>query len=121
MNNQEKLILAKDQLMNEMQDRLINWDKSHDAAIDILEKNNLSVIAMQEVDQDLTTEQLNEYNAKRLAMWQEIIAKQKELIEAVQAKKDQVEEQLVQMGQKDKVVSSYISLQNNSAFVEKDY
>lgn len=121
MTSQEEFIRAKDLLVNEMQERLIHWDQSQTEAIDILEKNNVSIEAMQKIDEELTKDALNEYNEKHLEIWQEIIAKQKELIASVQAKKDQVEEQLVQMGQKDKVVSSYISLQNNSAFVEKDY
>lgn len=121
MSSQEEYILAKDRLVNEMQERLVNWDQSQTEAIDILEKNNVSVEAMQKIDDELTMDALNEYNEKHLNMWQEIVAKQKELNQSVQAKKDKIEEQLVQMGQKDKVISNYINLQNNSAFVEKDY
>lgn len=121
MENSQELFFQKEEYMNVMLERLSNWDKSTDQSIQVLEENMQTIEAMQEIDRDLTIEQLNEYNKLHAGTWQEIIVKQKEVVESVLVQKDKVEDQLVQMGQKDKVVSSYISLQKDSAFVKKDY
>lgn len=121
MGKDGALILEKDRIVNELHQRLVNWDESPVEALEILEINNEAIESMQKIDDELTKDALNEYNKKNMKTWEEIIAKQKELAQSIRTEKDKVEEQLVQMGKKDKVVSNYISLQNKSAFIEENY
>lgn len=121
MNNHEGLVRKKESLMRRLSECLANWEDHGNDAFEVLEENNRIIQSMQEIDQQLTTEQLNEYNEIHAETWQAIITIQRKLVESVLTQKEKVQEQLVQIGQKDKIISNYISLQKNSVFVEKDY
>lgn len=121
MENQESLILQKKGLMEEIVKNLSKWDKSPEQAMNILLKNKETIDAMQVIDQKLTEEELASYNREHHGQWQEIISKQEELNQLIIEEKNMIEKQLIQMGRKDKVVSNYINLQKESAFIEKEY
>lgn len=121
MVNHTFLILEKESLMTELLVNLSQWDESMDEAVKIMNKNNQLIQAMQEMDKELTKEILDEYNKKHKGTWQEIISEQEKLNKVIRAQKYKVEEQLIQLGKKDKVISNYISLQENSVFIEENY
>lgn len=111
----------KNRLMDEMLDYLSSWDESVEEALQIVEKNRLFIESMKNLDKLLTDEELKRYNQTHQEKWEEIIEKQKELRTVIFSRKDILEKKLVQMGKKDKIVSNYISLQKDTAFIEKDY
>lgn len=121
MKTHEKLYREKESLMREMLECLSKWDDPKDEVIEILERNKQLIQSMQKIDQQLTIEQLSEYNRRHGITWQEIIIKQQKLVNSVLAQKEEVQNHLVQIGQKDKVITNYIDFQSNAVFVEKDY
>lgn len=121
MTQQVNYIAKKKQLMDRMLEELSEWNQSADHAIQILAANNKRIEQMRKIDQQLTvTEQIN-YNQQQHEVWEQIIHTQEELIQFLQTEKDKTADQLVQMGKKDKVVASYINIQNESAFIGKNY
>lgn len=121
MSQQVKYLEEKEQLMQAMLQDLSAWDQSAEEAIAILAANNETVEQMRVIDQQLTATEQIAYTKQHHLIWEQIIQKQEMLIRFLQTEKDKTAEQLVQIGQKEKVVASYINLQNNSAFIGKNY
>lgn len=61
------------------------------------------------------------HNKRQQEKWEQIIRKQEEILAFLDSEREMKKEQLIQLGSKEKVVSNYINLQNESAFVRKNY
>ena len=121
MTSQIELVQQKERLMNDMLNQLSHWDESTEETLRILAENDEAIELMREIDQKLTKDERIAYNEKQRVVWEEIINKQDDLLEFVKEEKKKTAEQLVQMGNKEKVVSNYIGLQNESAIIGKNY
>lgn len=121
MTSQVELIQQKEILMNDMLNQLSHWDESTEEALRILAENDEAIKLMREIDQKLTMNEQVAYNEKQQVVWEEIIQKQEDLLEFIKEEKKRTAEQLVQMGNKEKIVSNYIGLQKESAIIGKNY
>lgn len=121
MTNHQELIQQKESLMNELLNQLSNWDNSTDEALRILIENNETIELMRTVDTQLTAADRISYNELHEKKWKKIIQMQEELTLFIRSEKDKTEEQLVQMGNKEKIVSNYIDIQKESGFIRRNY
>lgn len=121
MTSQLELIQQKEILMNDLLNQLASWDQSTDEALRILIENNETIELMRKIDGQLTEDECIGYNETHRESWKKIIDMQEVLSQFVRAEKDKIEEQLVQMGNKKKIVSNYIDIQKESGFIRKNY
>ncbi len=118
---ENKLLNQKELLILEITNQLINWDRTVDRAVTILEENDQRFNQLRELDQHISDEELDEFNKKYKNNWLNILNMQQELLKAIQSEQAQTQQQLSQIDQKQKVVSNYMALKKNSIFIEKDY
>lgn len=121
MTIQLELIQQKKILMNDILNQLSSWDQSTDEALRILTENNQTIELMRKVDTQLTEVERIGYNETHKEAWKKIIQMQEELNIFIRSEKNKTEEQLIQMGNKEKIVSNYIDIQKESGFIGKNY
>lgn len=121
MAKENEQLNKKEHLILEITNQLINWDQSLNHAVEILTKNDERFKKLKALDQVISDEELIEFNEKYKDNWLKIFNMQQELMDLVQKEQNQIQEQLVQIDNKKKVVSNYMSLTNKSIFIEKDY
>lgn len=121
MAKRNEQLNKKEHLILEITNQLINWDNSLNHAVEILKKNDERFNQLTALDEVISDEHLAEFNEKYKDNWMNIFNMQQELMNLVQKEQNQIQEQLVQIDNKKKVVSNYMSLSNKSIFVEKDY
>lgn len=117
----EKLHLfeQKKERLEDMLDRLVNWDQSADTAHLILDKNQQSIEEIIGLDQCLFSEDLAEFTGKHRWLIEQVIAVQERLITAIKKESAVLADQMNQMNRKDKVVSHYME-KEKSLFVDRD-
>lgn len=120
MKNISELQSQKVLLIEEVSESLEQWDGSSENAVEVLASNEPRFIRMKEIDQELPQFVLNEMKEKLQEQWTEILTNQRKLIRCIQRDKMQLQNQMNQVGKKDKVVSSYIAMKKSSLFVDKD-
>lgn len=121
MNEVNKLLNQKENLILEITNQLMTWDDTADHAMYLLAENDQNFTQMKEIDDGIPEEQLISFNEKYKEHWLRIINMQQALMKTVEDEKTHTQEQLAQINQKQKVVSNYMSVKNKSIFVEKDY
>lgn len=121
MNETTKYLNEKEQLIESIAEQLNSWDSTVESALTILETNNETIQQLIVVDKKIPDNALEEFNKKNHDQWAELLNTQKKLMQVVQEAQTETQQQLKQISNKEKVVSSYISLQNKSMFIEKDY
>lgn len=122
MTSKTEFELKRKELMYEILSELSTWKENGIEEVQkILSTNDKKIREMQEIDKDLTKEQLIAYNVKNQALWTEIIQKQETLNQWIRLERQKTSEQLAQTGNKEKVVSSYIGLQKDSGLIGKNY
>lgn len=121
MTNENKPINKKEHLILEILNQLLNWDHSLEHALVILKENDGRYSNLKAIDVAISEEEASKFNESYKDTWLKIINMQKELMDLVQKEQNQIQEQLTQIDNKEKVVSNYMSLSKKSIFVEKDY
>lgn len=121
MTGQLELIQQKETLMNEIANKLSSWDQSTDEALQILTENNEAIELMRTIDTQLTEAERLSYNETHKEVWKKIVDMQEVLNQFIRSERDKTEEQLVQMGKKEKIVSNYIDIQKESGFIRRNY
>lgn len=108
-------------LLQVIQNNLESWDKTAEDAVRIFEANQLEFEKLQELEIELLEDEAVELNSQFKNQLEAILTKQQELLQVVAEEKKHIQNQLSQLGQKNKVVSNYIAMQNKSLFIEKNY
>lgn len=108
-------------LIGDIAEQLESWDFTVEHAITILETNNETFQQMIVIDQKIPAGTLELLNAEINEQWVRLLHTHQKLVQTIQEEKTEIQKQLVQISNKEKVVSNYISLQNKSIFIEKDY
>lgn len=121
MDEVNKLLTQKENLILEITNQLMTWDATADHGIHLLAENDRKFNQMKEIDVGIPEEQLIAFNEKYKEHWLRIINLQQELMKTVEEEKTHAQEQLAQIDQKQKVVSNYMTVKNKSIFLEKDY
>ena len=111
----------KEKLVLDITNHLIEWDGSAGHAIQILSDNDEKFKQLNQLDRQISAEELNTFNEKYRNHWQKLINTQQELMQAIQVGQDENQEQLSQIDNKRKIVQNYMSVKNKSIFIEKDY
>lgn len=121
MEEVQKLLNKKENLILEITNQLINWDDSVDHAISILQENDQRFLQMKNIDSDIPNGLLINFNEKYKEHWLRILNLQQTLLKKIEEEQVYTKEQLAQIDNKQKVVSNYMALKNQSIFIEKDY
>lgn len=121
MEEVQKLLNKKENLILEITNQLINWDDSVDHAISILQENDQRFLQMKNIDSDIPNGLLINFNEKYKGHWLRILNLQQTLLKKIEEEQVYTKEQLAQIDNKQKVVSNYMALKNQSIFIEKDY
>ena len=121
MTSQQELSQQKEIFMSDIVSQLSNWDQTTDEALRILAENNETFELMRTIDGQLTEAERVSYNETHKEVWKKIIQMQEELNGFIRSEKDKTEEQLIQMGNKEKIVSNYINIQKESGFIRRNY
>lgn len=111
----------KSVLLQVIQNNLDAWDETADGAVQIFEANQPKFEKLQELEAGLSVEDAAELNVLFKDQLEVILENQQKLLETVAEEKQHIQEQLGQLGQKNKVISNYIAMQNKSLFVERNY
>ena len=121
MSRVDERLKQKENLILDISNHLISWDGSTDHALKILSDNDEKFRQMNQLDRQVSADELNSFNEKYRNHWQKLINTQQELMQAVQAGQAVNQEQLSQIDNKQKIVENYMSVKNKSIFIEKDY
>ena len=111
----------KEKLVLDITNHLIEWDGSAGHAVQILSDNDEKFKQLNQLDRQISAEELNTLKQKNRNHWQKLINTQHELMQSNQAEQVENQEQLAQIDNKEKVVKNYMSVKNKSIFIEKDY
>ena len=111
----------KEKLVLDITNHLIEWDGSADHAVQILSDNDEKFKQLNQLDRQISAEELNTFNEKYRNHWQKLINTQQELMQSIQVGQADNQELLAQIDNKEKVVKNYMSVKNKSIFIEKDY
>ena len=111
----------KEKLVLDITNHLIEWDGSAGHAVQILSDNDEKFKQLNQLDRQVSADELNTFNEKYRNHWQKLINTQQELMQSIQAEQVENQEQLAQIDNKEKVVKNYMSVKNKSIFIEKDY
>jgi len=121
MENITQLLNEKKDLMTRISKALKQWDRTIEQAIIIFKENNLRFEEMKIIDQKIPKKTLKQFNEEHSKRWLHLISENQKMIQYIKREQAQIQNHLVQIDNKEKVVSSYMSLQNKSLFIEKDY
>lgn len=113
------LIEQKKECLEEMFDRLVNWDQSADTAQEIIDQNQLSIEKIIGLDKDLLSDDLAAFTDKYRSLIEQVISIQEQLIVVIEKESAVLTDQMKQMNRKDKVVSHYME-KEKSLFVDRD-
>ena len=111
----------KEKLVLDITNHLIEWDGSAGHAVQILSDNDEKFKQLNQLDRQISAEELNTFNEKYRNHWQKLINTQQELMQSIQVGQADNQELLAQIDNKEKVVQNYMSVKNKSIFIEKDY
>ncbi|MCC5895762.1 MAG: hypothetical protein JJU16_09900 [Alkalibacterium sp.] len=113
------LIEQKKEHLEDMLDRLINWDQSADTAQYIIDQNQESIEEILGLDKCLSSEQLADFTEKNRWLIEQVIAVQERVITEIKKESAVLADQMKQVNRKDKVVSHYMD-KEKSLFVDRD-
>lgn len=120
MMTENTLILKqKREHLQEMLDRLVNWDQSAESAQEIINQNQDTIQDIILIDKRLSEDTLAEFTANNRWLIEQVIDVQGRLIKILRKESKKVEGQMKQMNQKNKVVSHYMD-KETSLFVDRD-
>jgi len=118
VDNQALLKEKKDHVQD-MLDRLVNWDHMADSAQDIIDQNQETIQAIETIDERLSSDERKVFAEENRWLMEQAIAIQKRLIARLQKESKKVGNQIKQMSQKNNVVSHYMD-KETSLFVDRD-
>lgn len=121
MDDTTQFLNKKKDLIANISNQLKSWDNTVEHAMEILEINNENFQKLQVIDKKIPDDILEEFNAKINTHWLELLSIHQNLMQVIQENQREIQKQLVQINNKEKVVSNYMSLQNKSIFIESDY
>ncbi|MFZ7131501.1 MAG: hypothetical protein ACOWWR_04010 [Eubacteriales bacterium] len=102
-----------DQIIADILNHLKSTDGTIETAIEIVDVNQKLFAQLQEIRMHIGEEVL--------ITLQEIYSKQKDLVYFIYKEKDSMEKRFFQISKKEKILSSYITQNVGSIFVDKDF
>lgn len=105
--------------LQEMLDRLVNWDQSAYSAQEILDDNQETIHNIISIDKELPEEVLSDFAETNRWLIEQVASVQQRLIGILKKESKKVEDQMKQVNQKNKVVSHYMD-KDTSLFVDRD-
>jgi len=121
MNDVKQMLNEKKHLIENITKRLDTWDLTVEQALIIVEENNGSFQEMAIIDKNIPEDILKEFNENYREQWSTLLNTHQKMVHSIQKEQRDVQSELKQINNKEKVVSNYMSLQNKSMFIEKDY
>lgn len=117
----KELLDARNNILDEIIDRLQAWDKTTESGIGIIESNQASLDKLKSlnakvIDLEISSELNEEYNFKLNLIIKEL----ENLTKVLRGKKDELVEDKQQLNKKEQVINSYISINKQPIFIDKD-
>lgn len=119
MIDNQALLKEKKDHVQDMLDRLVNWDHKADSAQAIIDQNQETIKAIETIDERLSSDERKAFAEENRKLMEQAIAIQKRLIARLQKESKKVENRIKQMSQKNNVVSHYMD-KETSLFVDRD-
>lgn len=113
------LLEKKKECLEDMLDRLVNWDQSADSAQLIIDQNQKTIEEIIGLDENLSSEDLAAFTEQQRWLIEQVISNQERLIAAIKKESAVLADQMNQMNRRDKVVSHYME-KEKSLFVDRD-
>lgn len=117
----QKLIKLRDKLIEEILNNFSNWTNSIDSGISIIESNGIKIDSLRTTDNML--KELSDiplYDEEYINKLGLILDKQKELIQTLEDNRRTLLEEANQFSKKNKVIDNYVSVNNDSIFIDRD-
>ena len=92
----------KEKLVLDITNHLIEWDGSAGHAVQILSDNDEKFKQLNQLDRQISADELNTFNEKYRNHWQKLINTQQELMQSIQVGQADNQELLAQIDNKDK-------------------
>lgn len=113
------IFTLKKEHLQEMLDRLVNWDQSVDSAQDVLDQNQASIEDIIELDKNLSSDEMSEFTENNRQLIEQVISVQEQLITIIKTESHELSKQMKQVNKRDKVVSHYMD-KEESLFVDRE-
>lgn len=117
----QELIKLRDKLIEEILNNFSNWTNSIDSGISIIESNGIKIDSLKTTDNML--KELSDiplYDEEYINKLGLILDKQKELIQTLEDNRRTLLEEANQFSKKNKVIDNYVSVNNDSIFIDRD-
>lgn len=117
----QELIKLRDKLIEEILNNFSNWTNSIDSGISIIESNGIKIDSLRTTDNML--KELSDiplYDEEYINKLGLILDKQKELIQTLEDNRRTLLEEANQFSKKNKVIDNYVSVNNDSIFIDRD-
>lgn len=111
----------KQTILNQIHDNLKSWNDSYKGAQAILEENEGHFQVLRSLDEQLAEAEARRLNVRFEGQWCELLEMQREVLACVQEERQEIQGNVNQVSNKEKIVSNYIALQEKSIFVERDF
>lgn len=105
--------------LQEMLDRLVNWDQSADSAQEVLDLNQETIEGIIELDKTLSPDDLSAFTENNRHLIEQVISVQDHLITIIKKESHELSIQMKQVNKRDKVVSHYMD-KEESLFVDRE-
>ncbi len=109
----------KKEHLQDMLDRLVNWDQSVDSAQDVLDQNQATIEDIIELDKNLSSDEMSEFTENNRQLIEQVISVQEQLITIIKTESHELSKQMKQVNKRDKVVSHYMD-KEESLFVDRE-
>jgi len=113
------IFTLKKEHLQEMFDRLVNWDQSVDSSQDVLDQNQASIEDIIELDKNLSSDEMSEFTENNRQLIEQVISVQEQLITIIKTESHELSKQMKQVNKRDKVVSHYMD-KEESLFVDRE-
>lgn len=109
------MIEKRQELLEKMIARLIEWDKIDESAAEWIRKNQNDFQVLQQYDNQSQTV----YSNKEKELANQLIEHQKKIVNSIRQERAGLARQMKQMNQKDNVVQHYYQKMDQSLFIDK--
>ncbi|GAA0362176.1 hypothetical protein GCM10008932_13520 [Alkalibacterium iburiense] len=115
----ESLQQQKKRLMEAILERLSQWEKTSEDALETLYLNEEDIKAIKAIDKKLSEDELALFQSENQELLDKVITKQDEFLKELRQQSKQLSTQMKQMNQQKNVVHSYMDKQS-SLFIDRD-
>ena len=115
----ETLLQQKKSLLEAILNRLSQWEKTSEGALETLYLNEEDIKAIKVIDKDLLEDELALFQSENQELLEQVITQQNEFLKELKQQSKQLSTQMKQMNQQKNVVHSYMDKQS-SLFIDRD-